>query len=257
MITEENITMEKTFTTEETITTEEFITMLMKREKSLCKEEIGNNFFCELECAVQRGIAEHADIVNANKPMERRTAARIVHDFLLELGEKDEKDWSVAKKLSDLYQCKTCVIHVAQVYAKGIMAEAEGDLFHPEMLLSKVDAQNICERIFDKTARILVIENTAVNFSVISYKELKVLMYNDSKSMLIDVRSTEEYEAGHIHGSISIPIRKIIQNPFIVNDKKNTVIIFYCQRGYQSKLAAQFLVEAGYKNVFVMPYLAP
>ena len=239
----------------EVTTTEEFITILLEREKNIVR--LGTEKLCcdNMQYALQRGIAEHCDIVNASKAIERRAAARIVHNLLLELGEKDEKNWSAAKKLLDLYHCRTCVIHIAQVYAKGIMKEANDELFQPEMLLSKLEAENIAKRTFDKNARIPKIENSAVDFRVLSFIEVEQLLKDDSKSMLIDVRSSEEYEAGHIKGSISIPVREIIKNPFIVCEKKNTVIIFYCQRGYQSKLAAQLLVAADYNNVFIMPYL--
>lgn len=75
-----------------------------------------------LEYGRQRGWLEPQDLLEAEKPLIRRQAARILHEFLRkECGEADEADWGSAGKLADLYDCRVCVNHVAQVYAKGIM----------------------------------------------------------------------------------------------------------------------------------------
>ncbi len=75
-----------------------------------------------LEYGRQRGWLEPQDLLEAEKPLLRRQAARILHEFLRkECGEADEADWGSAGELADLYDCRVCVNHVAQVYAKGIM----------------------------------------------------------------------------------------------------------------------------------------
>ncbi|MCF0125197.1 MAG: hypothetical protein HUJ68_05485, partial [Clostridia bacterium] len=57
-----------------------------------------------------------------SESMDRRTVSRTIHEYLLNtLNEKDEENWDEAKKLKDLYDCKVCVMHVAQIYTKGIM----------------------------------------------------------------------------------------------------------------------------------------
>jgi len=60
--------------------------------------------------------------ISLPEPMDRRHVAKSVHEYLLNtLGEKDEENWDSAKELQDLYDCRVCVTHIAQVYVKGIM----------------------------------------------------------------------------------------------------------------------------------------
>lgn len=68
--------------------------------------------------------------------------------------------------------------------------------------------------------------------------------------ILIDVRSKQEFEEGHLDNAICIPeyeIKKEIIN--IVNDK-NKKIVLYCDTGSRSKKAEKILQKIGYKNVY-------
>ena len=72
----------------------------------------------------------------------------------------------------------------------------------------------------------------------------------DDGAFLIDVRSPQEYEEGHLEGAILIPnytIMKEIEN-FIKN--KDAIIIVYCSSGSRSKKAQKKLEKKGYKNVY-------
>lgn len=54
--------------------------------------------------------------------LTRKLCAKIIHLFLQkELGEKDEITTQNAMKLRDIFDCKVCAVHIAQVYEKGIM----------------------------------------------------------------------------------------------------------------------------------------
>ncbi len=91
------------------------------READL-RRELKRNPDGLLEYGRQRGWLDPQDLLEAEKPLLRRQAARILHEFLRkECGEADEADWGSAGELADLYDCRVCVNHVAQVYAKGIM----------------------------------------------------------------------------------------------------------------------------------------
>jgi phage shock protein E len=76
------------------------------------------------------------------------------------------------------------------------------------------------------------------------------LMSSESiQPVLIDVRTAQEYEKGHLDGSILIPydrISKEIGN--VVKDKSQTIHL-YCRSGRRSKIAKDTLLELGYKNV--------
>lgn len=110
-----------------------------------------------MESGRDAGWLEEQDILWKDRMIERRNAARIIHEFLrLKCGETDENDWRKAEKLTDLYDCKACAKHVAQVYLKGIMPAKDKKRFQ---LLQKVDEDELAEfiyRMFNKNERLLV-----------------------------------------------------------------------------------------------------
>lgn len=54
--------------------------------------------------------------------LSRLDAAVMLHKYLLEVaGIPDLEDISAAAVLKDLYDCRKCVNHIAQVYLRGIM----------------------------------------------------------------------------------------------------------------------------------------
>jgi len=69
--------------------------------------------------------------------------------------------------------------------------------------------------------------------------------------VLIDVRTPEEHEAGHLIGSVNIPLSEFQQNldswtPLLPTD---VPMILYCKGGFRSAIAAQILLDAGFSNV--------
>lgn len=62
---------------------------------------------------------------------------------------------------------------------------------------------------------------------------------------IVDVRSEEEYNSGHIEGSINIPLDYIEQ----INISTDRQIIVYCQSGSRSEQAAKILMKLGYDDV--------
>ena len=71
---------------------------------------------------IRKGWLEFEDELYSDEPVLRKNEARILHLFLLkELGIKDLQDIQKAGELRDLYDCRVCANHVAQVYLRGIM----------------------------------------------------------------------------------------------------------------------------------------
>ncbi|WP_243156171.1 rhodanese-like domain-containing protein [Clostridium sp. C2-6-12] len=207
-----------------------------------------------IDYALNKGIVEDYDITNINNPIERRSAARIVHDALLtEFGEKDEDEWSAAENLRDLYVCHTCVMHIAQVYVKGIILEHDNNMFHAHGSITYAEAAQIIVRMLDKEQRIPQTQGRVFKSKTLCPDEALDLMLDNSRVMLIDVRDNEDYKMGHISGSICIPLKDIWNNPFSVCESKDTPIILYCQKGYKSSLAANALIDAGYSRIYTIP----
>lgn len=81
-------------------------------------------------------------------------------------------------------------------------------------------------------------------------EEVKQMMKNNSNTILLDVRSYQEYEEGHLENAINIPTYELYRNaPRILKDK-NCTIITYCTIGIRSKNAINILRKMGYKNLY-------
>lgn len=239
---------------EDTVTVEQFVTMIIKSSKGCFDPNSKGWSSGSMEYALRQGIIEDCDITNRDKLIERRSAARIVHEALLtEFGERDEMSWSAAENLVDLYFCHTCVIHIAQMYVKGIMLSKENYIFDVLGNITWSEAAAITARMLDREQRIPQTEGRKLIITNLSLEEAWELILQDSTAMLIDVRTIEEYNVLHIKKSICIPLRNIVNNPFSVCIKRDTPIILYCQKGYKSSVAAQTLIDAGYSRIYTIP----
>jgi rhodanese-related sulfurtransferase len=82
----------------------------------------------------------------------------------------------------------------------------------------------------------------------ISAKEAGEYLRNGA--MVIDVRSPNEFDSGHILQAYNFPLDRIEMTiPSAVRDK-NKVLLLHCSTGVRSNLAKRKLQELGYKNVF-------
>lgn len=79
---------------------------------------------------------------------------------------------------------------------------------------------------------------------VVDYKQLI-----REGAILLDVRTSEEYIAGHIEGAINIPVEKLRENlASLVN--KQGIIIACCTNGSKSWYAKNLLDSTGYMHVY-------
>ena len=83
----------------------------------------------------------------------------------------------------------------------------------------------------------------------ITAQEAKQIMDTQEGYVILDVRSQEEFDGGHIPGAILIPDTEINEKAEQVLTDKNQLILVYCRSGRRSKLAAEALVELGYTNI--------
>lgn len=84
--------------------------------------------------------------------------------------------------------------------------------------------------------------------NVISHEEAKKRMA--SKDVIVlDVRTEQEFKAGHIAGSINLEIRQIPRRIQDLVSNPDQEILVYCLSGARSRLAAKALGKLGYSNV--------
>lgn len=78
----------------------------------------------------------------------------------------------------------------------------------------------------------------------IDYKEMV-----KNGAIILDVRSEEEFEGGHIEGAVNIPIEVLPLLCKKISDK-NATIITCCASGVRSGVAKNALIALGYTNVY-------
>lgn len=86
----------------------------------------------------------------------------------------------------------------------------------------------------------------------LTYSEVKNIMKNNYSTILIDVRSRQEFGEGHIANAINLPVydlEKKINN--YVPDKSN-IIILYCQTEIRSNKAKRILEKVGYRDIYIL-----
>lgn len=77
---------------------------------------------------------------------------------------------------------------------------------------------------------------------------LLLIMSNQTlaNDIWIDVRTTEEFNAGHLEGAIHIPYEEIATRIGEVTTDKNATIHLYCRSGNRSGIAQQTLQSIGF-----------
>jgi len=68
-------------------------------------------------------------------------------------------------------------------------------------------------------------------------------------AMILDVRTKNEYNTGHIQGSVNIPVEQLSNNLGKLKDKKR-VIITCCASGMRSASAKGILTSNGFTTVY-------
>lgn len=191
--------------------------------------------------------------------MTRKNIVGLIHDFLrTELQEADEVDSAPAYVLQDLFDCRVCAGHIIQVYVKGIMDEivlSDGRLiFAGEKEVSKEELSDIMTKICFPEFRTPrrsegAKESSPCEPEEISAEQAKQLLQEEKNILPVDVRTVREYEKFCFPGAVNVPFLDIMKNPYILSENRNKIILLYCNEGYQSRAAAQCLLEAGYPNV--------
>ena len=89
----------------------------------------------------------------------------------------------------------------------------------------------------------------ANTYRQITMQEALEMMEKEENYIILDVRTHEEFAAGHIPGAIVIPNETIgtVEIPQLPD--KDQLIMVYCRSGNRSKQASDKLVKLGYTNI--------
>lgn len=78
----------------------------------------------------------------------------------------------------------------------------------------------------------------------------ELLSKQKNGAVIIDVRSLQEYNEGHLKGAINIPYYEINQNVDKILKNREKEIVLYCQAGVRGKQAYKKLIKYNYKKVY-------
>ena len=84
----------------------------------------------------------------------------------------------------------------------------------------------------------------------ITPEEAKERLDSDETIILVDVRTKEEFDSGHIEGAVLLPVDQIQQSAVEVLTDKDAIYFVYCRSGSRSGVATAMMVDLGYQNVF-------
>lgn len=65
---------------------------------------------------------------------------------------------------------------------------------------------------------------------------------------LVDVRTPEEFEAGHLPNAVNVPVDELTSRLGAIGPKDEPVVV-YCRSGSRSARAKQLLLDAGFSRV--------
>ena len=99
------------------------------------------------------------------------------------------------------------------------------------------------------TAIIIAEQGEKAMYEQITVDAAKNIMDSGEDFIILDVREQDEYDSGHIPGSILIPYREIEEKAIEVLPDKDRQILVYCRSGRRSKIASQSLAKLGYTNI--------
>ncbi len=92
-------------------------------------------------------------------------------------------------------------------------------------------------------------QNTA-GYQKITPEEAKAMLDAGKDLTLVDVRTQEEYDQGHIPGAMLLPSTDIQEKAAQALPDKSAVLLVYCRSGARSSSASKALAAMGYTNVY-------
>ena len=94
------------------------------------------------------------------------------------------------------------------------------------------------------------ISNSKKGGTKISCQSL-ISLSNQDQALIVDLRSSEAFNSGHITASINIPLNDVSRRSNeIINSSKSVVLV--CETGSSSTNAGETLKKEGLKDIFIL-----
>ena len=93
-------------------------------------------------------------------------------------------------------------------------------------------------------------DNEIAEIKPINPEEVYEIIKNDEDYLIVDVRTKEEYNSGHLEGALLLPVQELEER--LGELPMDKPIIVYCRSGNRSRTAAEILVNNGFKQIYDM-----
>lgn len=97
-----------------------------------------------------------------------------------------------------------------------------------------------------QAAWVVLLAVVASGCATVSGEDARALVRGGA--LLLDVRSPEEFAAGHLDGAVNIPVDALEARLDEVGSKERAVVV-YCRSGMRSRRARALLLERGWVKV--------
>ncbi|MCB2294028.1 rhodanese-like domain-containing protein [Clostridium algoriphilum] len=84
----------------------------------------------------------------------------------------------------------------------------------------------------------------------VTAEEAHKLIDKDNEFVILDVRTKEEYDNGHIPGAKLVPVQVLPTKLDQLDIYKNKPVLVYCESGRRSPTAVDTLVSNDFQNVY-------
>lgn len=93
-------------------------------------------------------------------------------------------------------------------------------------------------------------ETKPASITNVTADEVYKMLSSNKDYFILDVRSKEEFDSGHIEGAYLLPVSELENR--LAELPQDKPIIVYCRSGSRSTSAANILLEKGFKEIFNM-----
>lgn len=179
----------------------------------------------------------YEDLVDHITGEDKRSASRIIREFLLSKGEEDETDFSAALTLMDIYDCQKCIANIAQVYAKGILPKKSERVFGIDEILSREEAEAAAQRAVDPSKRIRPADIPSVCENISPEKAEKIRI-SQPEALFVDVSR--------------ISLSELNLNPFMLTPDIFRTLVLFGANDYLLGFSGDILSRAGFRTVLLV-----
>ncbi|MCY4177631.1 MAG: rhodanese-like domain-containing protein [Endozoicomonadaceae bacterium] len=110
-------------------------------------------------------------------------------------------------------------------------------------------AHPILVGIFVVLLILLIITENQKGGKTISNIELTQLVNRDDTAVIIDLRDSKSFKAGHITQAINVPHATLKQNLQMLDKYKESPVILVCDHGQHSGSSGQILSKSGFAHI--------